>query len=159
MVLNIMSYRPLSSRLKGDVSLGATCHWCERHLWHWKKVQDKGPEAPCREKPGEVRARTCGTKLPSRSEALRFIDSAKSPSTKIDGSVVNFKRRLSNRHGRSRRMLIWTFERNTYWTACEHVNVIRTSRVLSPDSTWPDRWLCEMHESRRVGLRTTVKYV
>ena len=31
--------------------------------------------------PGEVRARTCGTKSPSRSEALRFIESTKSPST------------------------------------------------------------------------------
>ena len=61
----------------------------------------------------EVRARSCGTKSPSRSEALRFIDSAKSPSTKIDGSMVNFRRRLSNRHGRPRRMLIWTFEGNT----------------------------------------------
>ena len=29
--------------------------------------------------PGKVRARTNGTKSPSRSEALRFIDSAKSP--------------------------------------------------------------------------------
>ena len=66
-----------------------------------------------RKTPGEVRARTCGTKLPSRSEALRFIDSSKSPSTKIDGSLVNFRRRLSNRHGRPRRMLIWTFEGNT----------------------------------------------
>ena len=63
-----------------------------------------------RKTPGEVRARTCGTKSPSRSEALRFIDSSKSPSTKIDGSLVNFRRRLSNRHGRPRRMLIWTFE-------------------------------------------------
>ena len=63
--------------------------------------------------PGEVRARTCGTKSPSRSEALRFIDSSKSPSTKIDGSLVKFRRRLSNRHGRPRRMLIWTFEGNT----------------------------------------------
>ena len=35
-----------------------------------------------RKTPGEVRARTCGTKSPSRSEALRFIDSSKSPSTK-----------------------------------------------------------------------------
>ena len=66
--------------------------------------------------PGEVRARTCGTKSPSQSETLRFIDSAKSPSTKIDGSLVNFRRRLSNRHGRPRRMLIWTFEGNTDWT-------------------------------------------
>ena len=32
--------------------------------------------------PGEVRARTCGTKSPSWSEALRFIDSSKFPSTK-----------------------------------------------------------------------------
>ena len=39
--------------------------------------------------PGKVRARTYGTKSPSRSEALRFIDSAKSPSTIIDGSLVN----------------------------------------------------------------------
>ena len=28
---------------------------------------------------------------------------------------------------------------------CEHVYVIHTSRVLSPDRTWPDRWLSEMH--------------
>ena len=63
--------------------------------------------------PGEVRARTCGTKSPSRSEALRFINSSKFPSTEIDGSLVNFRRRLSNRHGRPRRMLIWTFEGNT----------------------------------------------
>ena len=69
--------------------------------------------AMSRKTPGEVRGRTCGTKSPSRSEALRFIDSSKSPSTKIDGSLVNFRRRLSNRHGRPRRMLIWTFEGNT----------------------------------------------
>ena len=30
---------------------------------------------------GKVRAQTCGTKSPNRSGALRFIDSAKSPST------------------------------------------------------------------------------
>ena len=41
----------------------------------------------------------------NRLEALRFIDSAKSPTTKIDGSLVNFGRGLSNRHGRPRRML------------------------------------------------------
>ena len=63
-----------------------------------------------RKTPGEVRARTCSTKSPSRSEALCFIDSSKSPSTIIDGSLVNFRCRLSNRHGRPRRMLIWTFE-------------------------------------------------
>ena len=55
--------------------------------------------------PGKTRARTYGTKSPSRSEAVRLIDSAKSPSTKIDGSLVNFRRRLSNRHGRPQRML------------------------------------------------------
>ena len=44
--------------------------------------------------PGKVRARTYGTKSPSRSEALRFIDSAKSPTTKIDGSLMNFRRSL-----------------------------------------------------------------
>ena len=47
-------------------------------------------QAKCREKPWKVRARTYGTKAPSRSEALRFIESAKSPSTKIDGSLVNY---------------------------------------------------------------------
>ena len=55
--------------------------------------------------PGKVRARTCGTTSPSQLEALRFIDSAKSPSTKIDGSLVNFRRRLSIRHRTPRRML------------------------------------------------------
>ena len=40
-------------------------------------------------------------------------------------------------------MLIWTFEGNTDQTASEHVNEIRTSRVLSPDRTWPDRWLSD----------------
>ena len=34
--------------------------------------------------PRKVQARTYGTKLPSQSEALRFIDSAKSASTMID---------------------------------------------------------------------------
>ena len=52
-----------------------------------RKVEGKGKweeldkfkclEAKCREKPWKVRARTYGTKSPSRSEALRFIDSAK----------------------------------------------------------------------------------
>ena len=37
--------------------------------------------------------------------------------------------------------------------------MIRTSRVLSPDRTWSGRWLREMHESRRVGLGTTVEYI
>ena len=46
-------------------------------------------EAKCREKPWKVRARTYGTKSPSRSEALRFIDSAKlgsSPDTDVRAS-------------------------------------------------------------------------
>ena len=40
----------------------------------------------------------------------------------------------------------------------EHVNVIRTSRVLSPERTWPDRWLelSEMHERR--GLAWVRQY-
>ena len=41
--------------------------------------------------------------------------------------------RLSNRHGRPRRMLIWTFEGKKHRSDCEHVYVIRTSLVLSPD--------------------------
>ena len=71
----------------------------------------KSQEAKCREKStGKIRARTHGTISPSRSDALRFIDSAKSPSTKIDGSLLIFRRRLSNRHGRPRMTLtmdIW----------------------------------------------------
>ena len=48
--------------------------------------------------------------------------------------------------------------RRKHRSGCEHVYVIRTSRVLSPDRTWPNRWLSKMHEtqSRRVGLGTTV---
>ena len=49
----------------------------------WEELDKfKCLEAKCREKPWKVRARTYGTKSPSWSEALRFIDSAKSPSTK-----------------------------------------------------------------------------
>ena len=47
--------------------------------------------------------------------------------------------------------------RRKHRSDCEHVNVIRTSRVLSPDRTRPDRWLSEMHESRKVGLGMTVE--
>ena len=97
--------------------------------------------------PEEVRAQTCGTKSLSRSEALRFIASAKSPSTKIDGSLVNFRRRLSNRHRRPRKILISSGHSKDS-SDCKPVYVIRTSWVLSPDRTWPDRWLSKMHERR-----------
>ena len=43
----------------------------------------------------------------------------------------------------------WTFEEHR--SDCEHVYVIRTSRVLSPDGAWPERWLSGMIE---VGTRT-----
>ena len=90
------------------------CHRSWSLVWGFYPKKESSRQRPrsamSRKTPGEVRARTCGTKSPSRSEALRFIDSSKSPSTKIDGSLVNFRRRLSNRHGRPRRMLIWTFE-------------------------------------------------
>ena len=45
-----------------------------------RKCLDKGQESPChkKKKPGKVRARAYVTKLPSRWEALRFIDLAKS---------------------------------------------------------------------------------
>ena len=60
--------------------------------WSLKESSRQRPRSAMSWKnPGEVRARTCGTKSPSRSEALRFIDSSKSPSTKIDGSLVNFR--------------------------------------------------------------------
>ena len=93
-------------------------------------------EAKCREKPWKVRARTYGTKSPSRSEALRFIDSAKSPSTKIDGSLVNFRRRLSNRHGRPRRMLTMDIRRTPIglWAR------LRDSHKSGPQSGWSLAW-------------------
>ena len=59
-----------------------------RHSSTWEEYLDKFKclEAKCCEKTLEKSgARTYGTKSPSRSEALRFIDSAKSPPTKIDG--------------------------------------------------------------------------
>ena len=70
---------------------------------------------PCREKPWRSPGSNPRHQSPCRSEALRFIDSTKSQSTKIDGSLVNVRRRLSNRHGRPRRMLIHgrVIERNT----------------------------------------------
>ena len=49
--------------------------------------------------------------------------------------------------------------RRKHRSDCEHIYLICTSRVLSPDRTWPDRSLSEMHESRRVGLGTTVEYI
>ena len=52
-----------------------------------------------RKTPGEVRARTCGTKSPSRSEALRFIDSSKSPSTEDGNLDESIKRSASDRLG------------------------------------------------------------
>ena len=102
-----------------SVNLGATVacvrSWCLAKVLLKESSRQRPWSAMLRKTPGEVRARTCSTKSPSRSEALRFIDSSKSPSTKkkIDGPLVNFRRRLSNRHGRPRRMLIWTFEGNT----------------------------------------------
>ena len=72
--------------------------------------------------PGEVRARTCGTKSPSRSEALRFIDSSNrwgfgwvdkaqcfrsARRFGAAGSSPDFSRGFS-RHG-APRPLSWTF--------------------------------------------------
>ena len=94
-------------------------------------------EAKCREKPWKVRARTYRTKSPSRSEALRFMDSAKSPSTKIDGSLVNFRRRLSNRHGRPRRRMLTMDIRRTpigLWAR------LRDSHKSGPQSGWSLAW-------------------
>ena len=90
------------------VRLGTTVEYIERKFKTkaWERHVVKNPwRSPV--------SRTGGTKSPSRSEALRFIDSSKSPPAKIDGSLVNFRRRLSNRHGRPQRMLTWTFEGNT----------------------------------------------
>ena len=105
----------------------------------WEELDKfKFLEAKCREKPWKVRGRTYvyGTKSPSRSEALRFIDSAKSPSTKIDGSLVNFRRRLSNRHGRPRRMLTMDIRRTPIglWAR------LRDSHKSGPPSGWSFAW-------------------
>ena len=51
------------------VGLGTTVEYIER------KFETKAKKRHVVKNPGEVRARTCGTKSPSRSEALRFIDS------------------------------------------------------------------------------------
>ena len=65
---------------------------------------DKCLEGKCREKKnhGKVQAWTI------RHRFAKLIDSAKSPSTKTDGLLVNFRHMPSNRHGRPWRMLIWT---------------------------------------------------
>ena len=57
----------------------------------WKTLEKSGLEP------------TAPNRLADRKHC--FIDSAKSPSTKRYGSLVNFRRRLSNRHGSPRRML------------------------------------------------------
>ena len=68
----------------------------KRKRTKWEELDKfKCLEAKCREKPWKVRARTYGTKSPSRSEALRFIDSAKSPSTR---TFQGFSRHLASRH-------------------------------------------------------------
>ena len=55
---------------------------CVRQWSTLKESSRQGPRSAMSWKiPGEIRARTCGTKSPSRSEALRFIDSTKSPFT------------------------------------------------------------------------------
>ena len=84
----------------------------------WEEHQDK---FNCREPnvgkyPGNVWAQTYDTNSPRRSEALSLSDSAKTPSTKIDGPLVNFRRRLSNRYGRRRRMLTMDIWRNAHRT-------------------------------------------
>ena len=49
--------------------------WVRQYSTLRESFKTKAKKAPWRENPGEVRAQTCGTKPPSRSEALRFIDS------------------------------------------------------------------------------------
>ena len=89
---------------------------------------------------GKVRARTYGTKSPSRSEELRFNNSAKwIPFYKNTGrcfigefyvqafrSTQETTEDVDNGHSRK------------HWSDCEHVYVIRTSRVLSPDGPWEE---------------------
>ena len=68
--------------------------------------------------PGKVRARTYGTKSPSRLEALRFIDSAKSPSTLIGLAIW------------SRRFEPGLFQGFSRHLASRHLNLSRYSHVL-----------------------------
>ena len=108
-----------------------------RHSSTWEEPgKFKCQEAKCREKPWKVRARTYRTKSHSRSEALRFMDSAKSPSTKIDDSLVNFRRRLSNRHGRPRRMLTMDIRRTPIGLWAH----LRDSHKSGPQSGWSLAW-------------------
>ena len=61
----------------GGVKLAFWRHACNSGVSSdtWEELDKfKCLEAKCREKPWKVRARTYGTKSPSRSEALRFID-------------------------------------------------------------------------------------
>ena len=54
----------------------------------WTKLNAQKPNAVIN--PEKVRARTYATKSPSQSEALRFIDSANSPSTRLFTVVLSW---------------------------------------------------------------------
>ena len=45
--------------------------------------------------------------------------------------------------------------KNTDRTVSTSAYVVSTSRALSPDGAWPERWLSGMIEMGRVGLGTT----
>ena len=85
-------------------------------------------------------------RLYGRSEEPRFIDSAKSPSTKI-GFIGEFQAQAFQSTRETTEDVDVDIRRKQRLD-CEHVNVIRTNQVLSPDRTRPDRWLSEMHERR-----------
>ena len=97
---------------------------------HWQKVSRQRPRSAMSWKPWKSPGSNLRHKSPSRSEALRFIDSAKSPSTKIDGSSVNFRRRLpihTGDHGGC-----WYGHSKEHQSNCEHV--LRDSHKSGPQS-------------------------
>ena len=102
MNLSCMNWRKLSWKLQSTKLKWEELAWV-RHSSAWEELDKfKCLEAKCRENPWRVRARTYGTKSPSRSEALRFIDSTKSPSTYIhvNGDLAeSIKRSASDQLG------------------------------------------------------------
>ena len=129
------------------------------HDVHWKKIQDKGQGAPCREKPLEKSG--LEPAAPNRLADRKHCALSTHPNPHLQKKMVHWwilGAGFPIDTGPETTEDVDMDIRRKHQSDCEHVNVIRTSRVLSPDRTWPDRWLSEMHESRKVGLGTTVEY-
>ena len=102
-------------------SAGVADHTKDKHI-EWRFL-DKCLDVQCRAKSG---LEPYGTDSPSQPKALRFIDSARSPSTKTDRSTGELRRRrLVNRHGRQRRVSTPTYEGTP---------IVNTSTAIRPSS-------------------------